>query len=231
MAERRSTVRTNDFPLAAVSDLWSEYRRGSDLNQGAAMARRLFIIAIAFVLQANAGIADVLTYQFDDQGDSRIRYGGGLLGGTFHARLTGSFDVERSESGPATITRFDVFISDPTFTSSSSPIGDPTGRPLAYYLIDDPVGQPVGLFGAGVGGGGIDPTPGPRLSFSLSDFDSPTAQLRFQSYYAFWHDMPSISSADGGYAVSLVPEPAAILLLAAALVPIAIRRIAFRRAV
>lgn len=186
------------------------------------MVSQLLLVASAFGFLSSVSVADSYTYQFDAGNGPRFRYVGGLIGGGFDASLTGSFDVHRVEDG-GVITRFDVFIVDPLPLSPPSFLGDPTGKPLSDYLLANPVGQPVELFTISVG-----TTPEvstyPRMRFSLSDFDSPSAQFRFYSGYNLFEDAPAGFTLEGGMTVNIVPEPSAMVLCAMAAISVLIRQ-------
>jgi hypothetical protein len=191
------------------------------------MRQRLLVLtAASFAFLGNSADASRFKYRVDDNGDRSIRYAGGLLGGGFDARLEGSFDVERDASGAATILRFDVTITDPIFDDASSSTSNPTGKALAGYLIHNPVGLPINVFPTpGVGRVELDASAHPRTILSISDWESPTAQLRIYSGFNRLIDAPALMTLAGGITVVPVPEPKglAVVLGAIAALPFAQR--------
>jgi hypothetical protein len=186
------------------------------------VATAAWMVALACPVVTAAALS---TYRLEDGGERLFRYAGGLIGGSFDARLEGTFDIERGDDGASTIVRFDVYIADPLPLGPPSILGDPAGKHLSDYLIHDPVGLQVIQFPS-ARSPGLEPDVSnhPRTLISISDFDSRTALLDLYSGWGLLLDAPAGFIRDGGIAVELVPEPASMMVLATAFVTLAIFR-------
>lgn len=178
-------------------------------------------VIAALAWPAAAGAATI-TYRIDPAVPSQFRYSGGLIGGSFDARLEGTLQIQLDDQGVATIASFDVRIVDPQFLGQPSILGDPAGKPLANYLAHDPVGLPLAAFTpTGPNGEQPDVSTHARTLASIADLGAAAARLRFYSGYNILADSPAAFTREAGIAVRLVPEPS--LLAALLLFPLAAR--------
>jgi len=182
----------------------------------------IFVCISLFVcssLQAN----EIRTYQFVDNGEANLRFGGGLISGESFAAPKGTLDITISEDGSATITRFDVDVANVLVESHGVSVFA-EGMPLDDYMFGlEPVGllarfdSPVVFstrpnaqelidFGALVN---------PFIDIYITSLRDRSVSVSFRSHSGFFLDNPSLSTIGSGSRAILltVPEPGGLALI------------------
>ncbi|MEL6767783.1 MAG: hypothetical protein AAFP17_11435 [Pseudomonadota bacterium] len=204
------------------------------------MTRRIFAVVLAAALSLPASMASAIGYGIDFT--VPCNGGGSACGGSDEISITGVIEVDMLGAiGTGDISSFFIEVTSPTIgtttlteTNASIQFNDNTvsGRPIVEALV----GQLLFNLDAGdniqftsnnfIGGSG------PRAMFSFADtMDDATVELSVTNRTGMVFNIPPLTDdigtttfTEAEVALTAVPTPAPILLLASALGIVALRR-------
>jgi len=201
------------------------------------------LVCISSFVCSSAKAHEIRTYQFLNNGNANLIFGGGLISGNSFASPTGTFDITITEDGSATITRFDVNVTNvivdsdgaSVFTEGES-LGnfffgvEPAGLQAEIHSFDVFSSRPIVIAQIQVETSAEDIDDfdislleldvslprSPSLEISLSSFRDREVSVFIRASSGFFLDNPSLRTIGMGSRAILVavPEPCGLTLIA-----------------
>lgn len=182
------------------------------------------LVSISSFVCSSVKADEIRTYQFVDNGEANLRFGGGLISGNSFASPTGQFDITIAESGSATITRFDVDVTNVIVKSDGASLFREGDSLASFFFGVEPIGLMAQINSSIVFSSrpdvlefiGVFSPSSPFVDISLSSLQDSEVSVFIWSYSGYFLDNPNLSTTGTGSRAILVavPEPCGLTLFA-----------------